>query len=179
MQTPASATEKSQAPTQAGNQHLESSFAERTWGLQPTSWPKSSKAPLCPVWGSPVQEGQVHAGLGEKKNTVGWNSSHFPYPNSQCGIQVLTVILCEAYPVLFKGGLLVVRVGAFLRKPSDLHALIYLEEVILLETTFIINVPARADVQNFLPSSLFCVLHFCQFTACWPSIYCHRIFLQF
>lgn len=37
MQTPASATEKSQAPTQAGNQHLESSFAERTWGLQPTS----------------------------------------------------------------------------------------------------------------------------------------------
>lgn len=133
----------------------------------------------CVQFGAPQYEKDMDMlDLEKKENTIGWNPSHFPCPNSQCGIQVLTMILCEAYLFLFKGGFLAVRVGAFWSKPSDLHTLIYLE-VTLLEMTFIINVPACTDIQNFLPSSLFHVLHFCQFVVCWPFIYCHRIFLQF
>lgn len=63
--------------------------------------------------GSPVQEGHGRTGFGEKRNTVGWNPSHFPCLEIQCGIQVPTMFLYEAYLVLFKEGFLAARVRAF------------------------------------------------------------------
>lgn len=68
---------------------------------------------LCPVWGSPVQEGHERTKLGEERNTVRWNPSHFLYPECQCGMQVPTMVFYEAYLVLFEDGFLDVKIWAF------------------------------------------------------------------
>jgi len=68
---------------------------------------------LCPVLCSPVREGHGHTGLREKRDSVGWNPSHFLCPESQCGIQVPIMFFHKSYLVLFKEGFLAVRVWAF------------------------------------------------------------------